>query len=169
MSVHACRGPNFGKLSKGQAVTTPAGNVIQPEMCMESAVMGECITLIECPSAAYIPALVAAMPAVNTLMQDPDGKRVKTVFHIGPEDVVMYEEYQQSLLHLQQCKHFAAEKKFDPSAHAPPIRKATLLQVHTYHCNLNESAGTSSYFCTVAPLDCFARKLNAVAYARFSW
>jgi hypothetical protein len=96
---------------------------------MESAVMGECITVIQCPSAAYIPALVAAMPSVQALMQDPDGKRLKAVFHIGPEDVVLHEEYQGSLHHLKQCKHFTAEKTFDPRLHAPSIRKAVLLQV----------------------------------------
>jgi hypothetical protein len=124
-----CRGPDFGRLAKGEAVATKAGVVVQPEMCMDTAILGECVTVIECPSAAYIPALVAAMPSVHTLMQDPDGKRLKTVFHIGPESVVMHEEYQGSLQHLKQCKHFAAEKSFDPRVHAPPIRKAVLLQV----------------------------------------
>lgn len=149
-----CRGPEFGKLAKGVAVTTAAGNVVQPEMCMEAAVLGECVTVIDCPSAAYIPALAAAMESVNTLMQDPDGNRVKTVFHVGPEDVVMHEEYQGSLLQLQQCKHFAAEKTFDPSLHAPSMRKAVLLQVQSCRpCSLKGTAVYSwTLFCIVTAL-----------------
>ena len=129
MCTLCCSGPDFGKLAQGEAVTAPSGAVIQPEMCMEAAVLGECITVIDCPSPAYLPALSAAMPSVNELMQDPEGKKLKAVFHIGPEDVVMHEEYQSALQHIKEAKHFAAEKQFDPCTQAPAIRKAVLLQV----------------------------------------
>lgn len=131
MCTSCCRGPNFGRLAAGEAVTAPSGRVIQPEECMEASVLGECITVIDCPSTAYLPALSTAMPSVKELMEDPDGKKLKAVFHMGPEDVVMHEDYQGALHPLQEAKHFAAEKQFDPCTQAPAIRKAVLLQVWT--------------------------------------
>ncbi|KAJ2693496.1 hypothetical protein H4R19_006005, partial [Coemansia spiralis] len=53
-------GPNYRRLVAGESVTAPDGTVISPEQCVGPARASGIFILVDCPSAAYIPSLLAS-------------------------------------------------------------------------------------------------------------
>lgn len=148
-----CRGPNFGMLANGQTVKAADGTEVRPEQCMEDGIKGECVAVIDCPSEAYLPALVAALPDIVAAMDDSAKQRTTLVFHLAPGPVQQAAAYQEVLSSLAHCMHFGPEGRFDPAQHAPALANAVSLQVrrrpHTMH-GLNAYQDTR--FCLVPAL-----------------
>ncbi|KAJ3185591.1 Zinc phosphodiesterase ELAC protein 2 [Geranomyces variabilis] len=53
-------GPDFGKLQRGESVTAPDGTVVSHEQVVGSERPGAIFIVIECPSLAYVSAIIAA-------------------------------------------------------------------------------------------------------------
>lgn len=59
-SLGVPRGPQYGKLVRGEEVTAANGQVVRPADVMEPATPGPVVLVVDCPSAAFLPALTAA-------------------------------------------------------------------------------------------------------------
>jgi len=76
-------GPDFGRLTRGENVTTANGTIVSPEQCMEDAGEGrQGILVVDCFSEAFIPSL----PKVF--------EEIRFVVHLGPLDVLRSDSYQ---------------------------------------------------------------------------
>ena len=59
-SLGVPRGPLYGKLVKGEEVTASSGRVVKPSDVMGPATPGPIVLIVDCPSAAFLPRLLAA-------------------------------------------------------------------------------------------------------------
>ncbi|KAF8070965.1 TRZ4 [Scenedesmus sp. PABB004] len=134
------RGPLFGELQRGKSVTAANGRVVTPADVMDPPELpGACLVVVDCPSAAYLPALQDA-PALAALREQaaaggggaggaaataaPAGRLV--LVHLGPAEVTGSDAYRAWLAGFgARAEHLAAAA--DAQA-APTTLRAAVLQ-----------------------------------------
>jgi hypothetical protein len=126
-----CRGPDFGKLTQGCTVLASSGQEVSPEMCLEQAVPGEVIVVVDCPDISYLAALASAADDVEALADDSGHRRVKVFCHLTPEGVVKEPRYQEWMARFPRWLQIMAGDSFDADKDAPSLSGSYKLQVHT--------------------------------------
>jgi hypothetical protein len=124
-----CRGPAYRKLTLGQSVLAADGAVVTPDMCVEAAMPGEVLAVVDCPDAAFLLALEASVDAFHALADDDDHKRVKVMAHMAGAEVVGSERYQAWLRSFDRWQHVVVSGAFDHARHIPSLLASHTLQV----------------------------------------
>ncbi|TPX63921.1 hypothetical protein SpCBS45565_g06248 [Spizellomyces sp. 'palustris'] len=107
-------GKDFGILAGGQTVTTADGIVVYPHMCMGEPRPGAIIVIIDCPSPAYINALVTS-PEFVPFHDKTNGNHVRCIVHIIGDGVLQdprYVEWMNKFGH--QTRHFIISRRHNP-------------------------------------------------------
>jgi len=89
------RGPSYAQLVKGNAVELPDGTKVLPQQVMEPAMAGPMVFVVDCPTVAHIPALLASKPLSDkaALAQDDGERPAVCLIHFSPREVVADERY----------------------------------------------------------------------------
>jgi hypothetical protein len=161
--VKPCSGPDFGKLSRGGAVTTGSGAVITPEMCMEEGTLGEVIVVLDCPHEAFLASLEAAAAALRGMMGGPGDERVKVVVHLAQENVVNSPRYKEWIRAFPECHHMVPAFDFDPCRHPPSLASSVHLQVSPPAAHLATSSEFRSSF-VGRSLSCVSFSVSSVCW-----
>eukprot|EP01118_Nematostelium_gracile_P016691 TRINITY_DN6974_c0_g1_i1.p1 TRINITY_DN6974_c0_g1~~TRINITY_DN6974_c0_g1_i1.p1 ORF type:complete len:766 (-),score=131.36 TRINITY_DN6974_c0_g1_i1:63-2309(-) len=117
------KGPDFGKLTKGQPVTTPQGITILPQQCIGPNQPGAVFVLLDCPTVHHFQHL-----CVNPVMLSyAKNNSVALVVHITPESVVCSPAYTQWIDSWpKDTKHIVVNP--DRCDRLPVFRSAALQQ-----------------------------------------
>ncbi|KAJ3032438.1 hypothetical protein HDV00_007546 [Rhizophlyctis rosea] len=85
-------GPNFGKLTRGESITTADGNIVEPHQCIGPSRPGSIFVILDCPNASYIDSVLDSQSLTD--LQDSKSKdRVKYIVHILGDGVLEDERY----------------------------------------------------------------------------
>ncbi|RUS30019.1 beta-lactamase-like protein [Jimgerdemannia flammicorona] len=87
-------GKEYGRLQQGNSVTLPDGTVIHPHQVMGSSRPGAIFIIIDCPTPAYIPSLLAS-PAFAIHQTDDVKQQPKVVIHMLGKGVIEDEKYRE--------------------------------------------------------------------------
>ncbi|KAJ3084458.1 hypothetical protein HK102_000652 [Quaeritorhiza haematococci] len=95
------RGPEFGKLAKGQTVTTASGRVVHPRECVGESRPGALFIIVDCPSPDYIESLISSNEKIFAPFYVRDGMKsegatsesVQCVVHFLGEGVLEDQRY----------------------------------------------------------------------------
>lgn len=68
------RGPLYGQLVRGEEVTSISGRVVTPHDVMEPSTPGPVVLVVDCPSAAFLPALTAPSCALHKWTSDEEAR-----------------------------------------------------------------------------------------------
>ncbi|GAB4820364.1 hypothetical protein N2152v2_007410 [Parachlorella kessleri] len=85
-------GPLYGKLARGETVTTAGGKVVTPEEVMEPSTPGPVILVVDCPSQEFVEGLVSA-PALARWAHPENRDKVACVVHLGERGVTRLPAY----------------------------------------------------------------------------
>lgn len=86
------KGPLYGKLSRGESVTTPNGRLVLPEEVKEPTTPGPVVLVVDCPSPAFLPALTSA-PGLARWTQGEEADRVACLVHLAERSVTRLPAY----------------------------------------------------------------------------
>ncbi|KAL6768056.1 hypothetical protein ACKKBF_B37600 [Auxenochlorella protothecoides x Auxenochlorella symbiontica] len=98
------RGPTYGRLVRGESVLSTNGSTITPADVMDPATPGPVVLVVDCPSAAYLPALAASEDLQTFAQGGNKASKVACIVHLTPAGVLALPEYQ------------AWAARFDPGA-----------------------------------------------------
>ena len=87
------RGPLFGQLKAGRAVTLADGATVSPDACCDPGSPGPCVLVADAATAAHAALLRGAQPLARFAAAGPDGARVAAVLHLTPAAVVASDPY----------------------------------------------------------------------------
>ncbi|XP_024394982.1 tRNase Z TRZ3, mitochondrial isoform X2 [Physcomitrium patens] len=97
-------GPHYGLLQSGKSVLASDGvTMVHPEDVMDPSSPGPIFILVDCPTAAYIPALITN--PVLCSFQDQGSKQVTLVVHISPASISQLPEYQSWMSRFAGAQH----------------------------------------------------------------
>ncbi|KAK9234121.1 beta-lactamase-like protein [Lipomyces kononenkoae] len=107
------KGPGFGQLRKGFAVTTPAGIVVRPEMVIEPGQDQDRIVVVDLATPGFVRAALDYWGSSSTSTSS-----VSTVMHIlGPDIDPFSAEYARFMrLFPSTCRHLLAHPAYVPDA-----------------------------------------------------
>ncbi|KAJ2685956.1 hypothetical protein IWW39_003951 [Coemansia spiralis] len=115
-------GPLYGKLTRGESVTTPDGTVIHPSQCVGPTKAGGIFIIVDCPSPRYIDSLVSSpqfAPFLTSTEASDEGKQtqlVLVVHSLGP-DVALDERYKSWVSRFpSHVHHMLSSPEFVPDA-----------------------------------------------------
>jgi ribonuclease Z len=99
-SLGVTPGPNCGLLVKGQSITLPNGNVVNPSDCIAPAESGPIFLVVECPSTRYLHLLTTSAgfsPYFTTSSSSSSSppSSVECIFHFSPPEVLITTQYQE--------------------------------------------------------------------------
>mmetsp|Transcript_21756 Transcript_21756/g.42796 ORF Transcript_21756/g.42796 Transcript_21756/m.42796 type:complete len:777 (+) Transcript_21756:107-2437(+) len=119
------KGPSFGRLTKGEAITLADGRVIKPEDCMAQAEPEQHILIVECPDESFIPALKME-PAFEAFYALP-GSRF--VIHFASSEVFSTKDYQlwMQKFTAPNIEHILFSERVDPQ-NGPVFRSSAYIQ-----------------------------------------
>ncbi|GBG25211.1 Zinc phosphodiesterase ELAC protein 2 [Hondaea fermentalgiana] len=83
------KGPDFGRLTRGEAVKTPEGKLVHPHECMVEAEPAQHLLIITCPDPAFIPALEQSQE-LKSFYEAPG---VRFVIHLVSDVVLRDDAY----------------------------------------------------------------------------
>ena len=83
-------GPLFGKLTKGETVITPTGQVVKPSSCMEAGLPAPACLVIDCPNLEYFESL-KSQTFIGKLSEEK--AQLKAVYFILGPRVIDYDEF----------------------------------------------------------------------------
>ena len=83
------RGPEMGKLTRGESVTTPDGKLITPEECMSAETPGGILLVIDCPNEEYLPILQNNLCLKHILLNE----NVSHIVHLSPLEIIQHQDY----------------------------------------------------------------------------
>ena len=87
------RGPLFGRLKAGHAVTLADGKVVQPSDMCDPGVPGPVVLVADAPTRAHARALASSHALAPWQHGGADADRVATVMHLAPASVIATPEY----------------------------------------------------------------------------
>ncbi|KAG0614312.1 hypothetical protein M758_6G167300 [Ceratodon purpureus] len=104
-------GPHYGLLQAGKSVMSHDGvTMVHPEDVMDPSSPGPIFILVDCPTPAYIPALLSN-PVLCTFQEENSGtspKQVTLIVHTGPASVAGLPEYQSWMSRFAGAHHVMA-------------------------------------------------------------
>lgn len=81
------KGPDFGKLSKGEAIMASDGNMVFPHDVISPALPGPMFLLVSCPAMSYLPSLLTQTERLI------NNEQLKCILHMVPEKVGTSPDY----------------------------------------------------------------------------
>ncbi|KAL6054622.1 TRNase Z endonuclease [Balamuthia mandrillaris] len=105
-------GPLYGRLTKGETITTPAGTQVQPSDCISPPRPGTVFIIVHCPSKAYVPVLTGHR-AWQDYVAASAGRQVGCIVHITPADIIEEDKHYLSWMHSfgQNTQHILMNEK----------------------------------------------------------
>lgn len=127
----AHRGPQRGKLARGETIVTAAGRTVTPDECLAGDVKGEGVVIIDCPDESYIAGLEQATEHIRARLgpADSTGGSVRALVHTTAPEVVACARYQSWMASLSDCQHLMTTSNYDASLQAPSLPGSCTLQV----------------------------------------
>ncbi|RKO93416.1 beta-lactamase-like protein [Blyttiomyces helicus] len=119
-------GVDFGRLTRRESITTPGGTVVHPDQCIGKARPGAVFLIVDCPSPAYIPAMLAS-ESFAPLFENAGGQVACIVHMCGPGV-------------LEDPRYAEWACKSSPSRSTPTSPKSNCLQVNIDHYRWIRSA-----------------------------
>jgi ribonuclease Z len=93
------KGPDFGKLCRGECVVNVDGRTVAPEEVMKASTPGPIAVILDLPSVSYVQSLretTGALQYFADQSRKQPGKRI-VVYHLSPLEVVISEEFKTFL------------------------------------------------------------------------
>lgn len=106
-------GFDFGKLSKGESVTTENGAVVTPDMVMDTPKIPPRVLVVDIPNNNYIDSAINA--DWNKKVSENTKVDIRAVYHFLGENVEINDKYEQWIQSFgNECLHYIIHPKYTP-------------------------------------------------------